>query len=98
MTDADNGGENEGGFAVGERWPEDRSRAADSPAGPGLLAGSRTGNWIRTVCFMFWSAVFAGVGGGKSMRTLSLFGSFGPAMEGNKSVVELIDQKSQACH
>src|SRR6266436_726807 len=58
--------------------------------------GSRTGNWIRTVSrdFVFGSGDFPAVGSGESTRTVSLFGSFGPAMEQNKSVAKLIDQRS----
>jgi hypothetical protein len=47
---------------------------------------------------MFGSDVFPAVGGGKSMRTVSFFGSFESAMERNNSILELIDQKSWACH
>jgi hypothetical protein len=55
----------------------------------GLPTGSRSGNWIRTVSLMFWSGVSAAVGSGKSMRTVSFLGSFGPAMERNKIYGEI---------
>jgi len=52
----------------------------------GLAWDSRTGNWIRTVSFTFWSADFTAVGSGKSMRTVSVLGSLGLAMERSKSI------------
>ena len=77
MTDADNGGENEGVFTGRENWLEARFSADSAPASMSvgvwsgaLPTGSRTGSWIRTVCLMSGSAI-----------------------EGTKSIVELIDRK-----
>ena len=60
MTDADNGGENEGAVTGRENWLEARFSPDAAPASASdraLPRASRTGNWIRTVCLMSGSAM-----------------------------------------
>jgi hypothetical protein len=82
----------DGGGGGGKKGGEVTSGIAGFETGSGsgetrTGSGSRSGNWIRTVSrdFVFSPAWFPGGGGAKGIRVVSFFGSFGSAIERNKS-------------
>jgi|SRR6266567_7689561 len=93
-TEAANGVETGGGFGgwkncvAARSWATGFEVACGSVEGrkDGPTSGSRLGNWIRTVSrdFVFGSGDFPAGDGGKSMRTVSFFGSFAAAIERNR--------------